>query len=308
MLEKTLQRETKSTMNTLPIEKILPDKNQPREYFAADKLFQVRESIKNHGIITPLNVMDNGDGTYLLVDGERRYRAAMELGLREVPVVIEPPMSDEDRLIRQFQIQEYHEPWTPIEKAQSIITLSNTLGMTLPEVCKLLGISPRDSRRYITFAALADKAAYVASETPLAYTESISALKAVARRVSETELDEDFTINDEKAIETRVISMVKSGAVKNRAQLTKIGDAIRKDPQTLKKLISLEEEVTSPEQLFREAKAKGAHALRNLHYQCRYIIQHGNIFLQERDVKITPEQFDVLIRARDVLSKVIDIA
>ncbi len=295
-------------MQTLPIEKIFPDKNQPREYFAADKMFQVRESIRKHGIITPLNVMENGDGTYLLVDGERRYRASMELGLREVPVIIEPPMSDEDRLIRQFQIQEYHEPWTPLEKAQSIITLSDTLNMTLQETCTLLGVNPRDTRRYVAFAELADKAAYLSSEVPIDYTEGIKMLKGVARRVADTELDESFSKQDEKILESRVIDMVRSGTIKNRSHLTKIADAMKKEPETLKKLLNPEQAVESPEQLFREAGAKGAHALRNTIYNARYIVQHGKKFLETRDVKVSPEEFDVLVRARDLLTQLIDIA
>jgi len=102
--------------------------------------------------------------------------------------------------------------------------------------------------------------------------------------------------------------MVKNGSVKNKNQLTKVQDAIKKDPQVLKKLVSSDAPTLTPEQLFREAKAKGAHALRNLHLQSRYIIQHAKVFLEEADVKVTPEQFDYLIRARDALNKVIDIA
>jgi len=67
------------TRPMLPIDKIFPDKAQPREYFAADKMLQVRESLAKEGMTTPIDVMDNEDGTYLIIDGERRYRAATEL-------------------------------------------------------------------------------------------------------------------------------------------------------------------------------------------------------------------------------------
>lgn len=295
-------------MQMLDISVIMPDKLQPREYFSADKMFQVRESLKAEGMTTPIDVMDNEDGTYLIIDGERRYRAATELGWREVPVSINPKMSDEERFVRQFHIQEYHEPWTPIEKARSIIKIAETMGMTLTETCKYLKVNPRDTRRYVAFAGFADKEAYIESETPLSYAEGIQMLKGVARKVSENELEENFSRNDEKMIESRVIDMVKSGAIKNRSHLTKIADSMKKEPSILTKMLNPEEVVESPEQLFKEAGAKGAHALRNMVFNSRYIAQHAKVFLSAPDVKITPEEFDALCRGRDMLNRVIDLA
>ncbi len=293
---------------TLPIEKIIPDKNQPREYFNAQKMMQIRESIKVEGIAQPLDVMDNEDGTYLLIDGERRYRAATELGLREVPVKINPKMSDEERFVRQFHMQEYREEWTPIEKAQSIVKIAETLGMTLEKTCEYLKVTPRDARRYIAFAMLADKPAYLESGVPLEYAESIKGMKAVARKVASDELDSGISHNDERILEARVISMVQAGTIKNRSHITKISDSIRKEPEVLRKLLDTKVEITSPEQLFRDAKAKGAFALRNTVYNARYIVQHAKVFMENQDVKVTPEEFDVLVKARDTLSRLIDVA
>lgn len=293
---------------TLPLDKIFPNPNQPREYFNAEKMFQIRESLRREGIISPLVVMDNEDGTYLIVDGERRYRAAKELGYTEVPVVIEPKMDDIAMRIRQFQVQQYHEEWTPIEKAKSIIVMAEALNMTLTDTCKMLGVTPRDIRTYVAFAELADKSAYLASQTPLSYVEGIKAFKAVVRRVASDELDAGLSHNDERILEGRIIEMIKNGTLKNKAHITKISDAVRKEPEVLKRLLDLNQTVDSPEQLFREAKAKGAHALRNTIYNARYITQHIKAFMEVMDVKVTPEEFDVLIRARDALTKLIDIA
>lgn len=293
---------------TLPIEKIIPDKAQPREYFNAQKMFQISESIKSEGITQPLDVMDNEDGTYLLIDGERRYRAATELGLREVPVTINPKMSDSERFVRQFHMQEYREEWTPVEKAQSIIKIAETLGMTLEKTCEYLKVSPRDTRRYVAFAMLADKPAYLDSGVPLEYAESIKGMKAVARKVASDELDSGLSHNDERVLESRVIEMVKSGTLKNRSHITKISDSIRKEPEVLRRLLDTTQTVDSPEQLFREAKAKGAHALRNIVYNARYIKQHGKMFLENNDVKVSVEEFDALASARDMLNRLLDAA
>lgn len=292
----------------LPIEKIIPDKSQPREYFNPQKMLQIRESIKAEGMAQPIDVMDNEDGTYLIIDGERRYRAAMELGLREVPVKINPKMSDEERFVRQFHIQEYREEWTPLEKAQSIVKIAETLGMTLEKTCEYLKVTPRDSRRYIAFAMLADKPAYLESGVPLEYAESIRGMKAVARKVASDELESGISHNDERILEARVISMVQAGTIKNRSHITKISDSIRKEPEVLKTLLDTSKEVTSPEQLFREAKAKGAHALRNIVFNARYIAQHAKVFLETPDVKVSVDEYDSLVRARDMLNRLIDIA
>ncbi len=294
-------------MEKLPIEKIFPNPHQPREYFNAEKMFQIRESLRREGIISPLVVMDNEDGTYMIIDGERRYRSAIELGYTELPVVIESKMDDVQMRIRQFQVQQYHEEWTPIEKAKSIIVMADALNMTLAGVCDMLGVTARDKRTYVAFAGLADKTNYLASETPLSYAEGIQGFKAVVRKVASEDLDSGLSHNDERILEGRIIEMIKNGTLKNRAHITKISDAVRKEPEVLKRLLDLNQIVESPEQLFREAKAKGAHALRNTVYNARYISQHIKTFMGNMDVKITPEEFDVLVRARDSLSRLIDI-
>ncbi len=297
-----------TTAQVLPIDVVIPNPDQPREYFNAEKMFQLKESIRSEGIMSPIIVMDNEDGSYMIIAGERRYRAAKELGIREVPVVIEPHMDDMQMRVRQFQVEEYHEPWTPIERAKAIIVLAEGMNMTLQQVCEMLHVTQRDARRFIAFAELANKQAFVASEIPLDYTEGIKNLKNVARRVAATELDAGISHQDERVLEARVIEMVKSGTLKNRAHMTKITDSIKKEPEVLRRLLDETQVIESPEQLFRESNAKGAHALRNVTFNAKYIMQHGKVLLANMDVKVTPEEFDILMRARDMLNKIIDVA
>jgi ParB family chromosome partitioning protein len=70
-----------------PIEKIVPQKGQPRQYFDKDKLEELAQSIREHGLLEPLVVRRRGEA-YELVAGERRWRAAQRAGLREVMVVV----------------------------------------------------------------------------------------------------------------------------------------------------------------------------------------------------------------------------
>lgn len=308
MKAKTKPNTVNEAPRTLSLDVVVPNPLQPREYFNAEKMRQLRESIKSEGIMSPIIVMDNEDGSYMIIAGERRYRAAKELGHTEVPVIIEPRMDDMQMRVRQFQVEEYHEPWTPIERANAIIILAEGMGMTLPQVCTMLHVTPRDARRFIAFAELADKGAYVSSELPLEYVEGIKALKNSARIIASRELDSGMSHEDEKILEGRVIQMVKDGTVKNRSHIAKIGDAFKKEPEVLRKLLDVKQVITSPEQLFREAGAKGAHALRNTVYNAKYILSHGKVLIENFDVKITPEEFDIMMRARDMLNRIIDVA
>lgn len=73
---------SKNEILQIPLKNIVPDAEQPRKNFDPERMADLIGSIKKHGIISPLQVQDIGNGTYLLEDGERRFRAATELGLK----------------------------------------------------------------------------------------------------------------------------------------------------------------------------------------------------------------------------------
>jgi ParB family transcriptional regulator, chromosome partitioning protein len=120
-----------------PIEKIYPNRNQPRKTFTADKLEELAASIKEKGIIQPLVVVKKGDG-YEIIAGERRWRASQKAGLREVPVVIREVSDDaamELALIENIQ----REDLNAIEEAQAYKTLVEQLGISQDDVAKRVG-------------------------------------------------------------------------------------------------------------------------------------------------------------------------
>ena len=98
------------------IRKIEPNKGQPRQYFDEAALEELAASMKEYGVISPLVVKDSGGGTYTIIAGERRYRAARMAKLPEVPVIVKD-YSDGDilqvALIENIQRQDL----TPIEEA-----------------------------------------------------------------------------------------------------------------------------------------------------------------------------------------------
>ena len=120
-----------------PIEKIRPNRNQPRKHFAADKLEELAASIREQGIIQPLIVTRKDDG-YEIIAGERRWRAAQKAGLHEIPVVIREAAPDvvmELALIENIQRQDLN----TIEEAQAYRSLVDTFSLSQEDVARRVG-------------------------------------------------------------------------------------------------------------------------------------------------------------------------
>ena len=77
-----------SSINEVELSKIVANPNQPRRNFDQEALDELADSIREHGVISPITLRKNDDGTYMIIAGERRFRAAKEAGLKEVPVII----------------------------------------------------------------------------------------------------------------------------------------------------------------------------------------------------------------------------
>ena len=122
----------------LSIDKILKAPHQPRRYFDEEKLSQLEQSIRIHGILEPLIVRPYNEGNYELVAGERRLRAAERIGLDQVPVVIKDLDDTEAAklsLIENLQ----REDLNPFEETEGILKLISTeLNVAQEEVPPLL--------------------------------------------------------------------------------------------------------------------------------------------------------------------------
>lgn len=290
---------------TVPLKKVQADPNQPRKQFDADKLRSLSDSIRKHGIKQPLSVTKLPDGNFMLLDGERRYRAAEILGLKEVPIIIEEPKTETERLLIQFNIQQMHEEWSPIEKAHALIELSKALGMSLSETCRSLNLAKSESDRYTAFASLADMDAYVRSELPLEYVGSIRMLRTAVKTIKEVELEQEFTNQDAKKLEHRIIHSIKSGSVTTKRDLIQLKDAFTKNPKTIEQY--LKDTSLTPTGLYLKTGAQGAHALRNVVYNATYLINNGRKFLKLRDVKVSPQQLAVIKSAHALTKELIDL-
>ena len=130
----------KSPYRLLPIHKVEPNRNQPRQDFDDEELQELAESITNHGIIQPLTVRELHDGYYQIIAGERRWRAARIAGLDEVPVVV---VEADDRKVMELALIEnlQRQDLNPMEEAMGYQSLMNDYGLTQEEAAARVGKS-----------------------------------------------------------------------------------------------------------------------------------------------------------------------
>lgn len=143
-VEKTSPQPKKITseksVDLVGIEKIKNNPNQPRKHFDEEALNELAASIKVHGVIQPIVLNDNGDGTYLIIAGERRYRASKIAGLKEIPAIIK---NYTDKQIKEISIIEnlQREDLNPIEAARAIKQLMEEYKLTQEAVAERIGKS-----------------------------------------------------------------------------------------------------------------------------------------------------------------------
>ena len=122
---------------------------QPRRYFDPDKQEQLIESIKKHGILEPLIVRPSGKETYILVAGERRYRAAKEIGRKQVPISVRE-LSDQEALELALLENLQRDDLNPIDETEGVLLLlSQALDCSNEDVVSLLNKAANAQRRGI---------------------------------------------------------------------------------------------------------------------------------------------------------------
>ena len=129
-----------SELMALPITKVEPRKDQPREYFDEAALQELADSIAQYGLIQPIVARRLPDGFYQIIAGERRWRASRMAGLAEVPVRV---IEADDRTAAELALVEnlQRENLNPIEEAKGYKTLIEVYGLTQEETAKSVGRS-----------------------------------------------------------------------------------------------------------------------------------------------------------------------
>lgn len=134
------KKSTNQGTNEIEIEKLMANPNQPRKNFDKTALEELSASIKTHGVIQPLIVNNQKDGTFLIIAGERRYRASKLAGLSTIPCIIK---DYSEKQIKEIAIIEnlQREDLNPIESARAIKQLMEEYSMTQEAVSERIGVS-----------------------------------------------------------------------------------------------------------------------------------------------------------------------
>ena len=125
-------------LRTLKIDRIIANSNQPRKYFDKDKMSELKESIKNSGLLQPITVRKISGGKYEIIAGERRYRACRELGMEDIPAI---EINTGDARGYELSVLEniQREDLNPIEEAESYLMLMEVYGYTQEKLSEKLG-------------------------------------------------------------------------------------------------------------------------------------------------------------------------
>lgn len=135
--ENTIESEGSVTVKLSEIE---PNREQPRKEFDSEALSELADSIAQHGVLQPLLLRPMVSGSYRIVAGERRWRAARMAGLSEVPAVIRE-MTDAEEMLFALIENLQREDLSPLEEAKGYQTLIDVQGFTQEEVSKAVGKS-----------------------------------------------------------------------------------------------------------------------------------------------------------------------
>ena len=132
--------ESDTRIETLPLREIEPDPGQPRKTFDDETMAELSASIAEHGLLQPIAVRPKPSGGYLIVAGERRWRASRMAGLTEVPVIVKD-VTDEQAMELALVENLQREDLDPVEEAAGIRELMTRCDLTQEQAARKLGKS-----------------------------------------------------------------------------------------------------------------------------------------------------------------------
>ena len=231
------------SLKNLRVDEIKPDPKNPREEFPEDELAKLAESIDHEGVLVPVVVYKFGR-SHRLLDGERRWRCAAELGLNKIPAMIVDKPTEEDRLRQMFNIHMVREPWKDIPTAHALKKLMTETGVkSTSELSQITGLTTNRINRLLFFLDLRGKVrtSVENGEVPLSYFYEVYKEFAIPLEKQRPVLFSKFS---KTKIFERFLAKRRTGAIKDTYSVRDAKYIIRKaaedDPDN-KKLGPLDE-------------------------------------------------------------------
>ncbi len=222
----------------VPISKVEPNKDQPRKNFDEDALIELSESIKQFGVLQPLLVQDK-DGYYEIIAGERRWRAAKLAGLKKVPVIVKKLTEQEIveiSLIENIQ----RENLNPIEEAIAYKRLLNEFNLKQDEVAERVSKSRTAVTNSMRLLKLNDRVQQMVIDDMIA-TGHARALLGIADEekqfsIAQKIFDEKLSVRETEKLVKKLQKQKLSPAKDNNAEKIKL-DAIYQEVEEKMKTI-----------------------------------------------------------------------
>jgi ParB family chromosome partitioning protein len=251
-------------VETLSLSKVDADVNQPRQAFDKTDLDRLADSIKRQGILVPLAVEKTAGGRYLILDGERRYRAAKQVNLKEVPAIVYEAMSETERLAKRFHLQEQHSAWNAFDKARAITQLQASSGLSNQEIAEMLGLSLNTVQDYVLLLRFSKRTIEFAASKRIPYSR-LSDFAPVLKQFEKSKQRE--------AIEEAFVKKVEMGVIRTTNDVRKISIAFRADAENGKvaeKFVS-DDDIT-PSEIAAMAKQTDFLVLEKVRYQTHRLV------------------------------------
>lgn len=143
--------------HNIPLDQIHPGEEQPRDVFDTDKIHELSQSIKSHGVLQPIVVYRDRDNRYRIIAGERRWRAARLAGLLEIPALVRTV--DRDRLLELSLIENIQrEDLNPIEIASAFHRLVSNHGLSHEQIAERTGKERSTVTNFLRLLRLGERA------------------------------------------------------------------------------------------------------------------------------------------------------
>lgn len=184
--DKSLLLDDNERIRKIAVEDLEPNPDQPRQHFEKQALDQLADSIKQFGVLQPLVVTPVEGGTYAIIAGERRWRAAQQAGLKKVPTVVRTT-KDLERLEIAIVENVQRVDLSPLEQAVSIERLHQQFNMTYEAVAKRLGKASSTVNNIVRLLQLPEAARAALHERKISegHARAILALKDLPEKQSD---------------------------------------------------------------------------------------------------------------------------
>jgi ParB family chromosome partitioning protein len=223
--------EAAGELRELPIELIKPNPNQPRTRIDPDSLAGLASSIEANGVVQPLLVRPLADGSYELVAGERRWRAAEAAGLAKVPAVIRD-QERADRLQVALIENMVREDLNPVDEARACASLVDELGLSRDELGRRVGRDRSTISNLIRLLDLPDEALELLESGKLSGGHGRALLAAegndVRRRLAQRAVEKRWSVRETEK-EAKLAGQPKRAGKAEPARLTPEEEAAMRD-------------------------------------------------------------------------------